>query len=255
MSRCRNLSPLGLAIFAALVSVGCSRQNEPAAPIAAPPPVATSTNELSSGPLDEGEPPAESGLAIKRGTVAANGDHALFRACDDPAELWLVDGEGALTQLLTAETTSLYVEAYGERGPVPDDLVAAKGKAGVFMLEQLLYASVGGEGRGCARPMPGYTVAARGNEPFWAAEVTATGMVWKQPQDPKEISLGELQSEDAEGAVIYRASDAQHKLELHIEAQTSRDSMSGEYFAFAARAVLDGREFKGCAHVGKQDGP
>ena len=253
MSCGRILHLTGLSILGLLLGTACSRQSEP--PVLPPSPAdRAATSELSSGPVDDGEPPAESGLAIKRGVVTADGDHALFRTCDDATNLWLVDGEGALTQLLTAETTSLYVEAYGERGPVPDELVAAKGQAGVFMLEQLLYAAPEGEGRGCTRPMPDYIVAARGNEPFWGAEVATTGMIWKQPQEPKTLDLGELQSEDAEGTVIYRAGNAQHKLELQIEAQTCRDSMSGEYFAFAARAVLDGREFKGCAHVGKQDG-
>jgi uncharacterized membrane protein len=38
---------------------------------------------------------------------------------------------------------------------------------------------------------------------------------------------------------------------LLLDAQPCRDSMSGEFFAYAARAVLDGMEFKGCARVGK----
>ncbi len=254
MFRCRILRLTGASLIGLLMA-GCGQQGEPplpAAPVSASP--SAPTSELSSGPLDESS--AESSLAIKRGIVTADGDHATFRACDEPAELWLIDGEGALTQLLTEDTTtSLYVESYGERGPVPDEVPAARGQPGAFMLEQLLYAASTSEGRGCDRPIPDNVVSARGNEPFWAAEVTQTGMVWKQPEDPKELTLGELQSEDAEGTVGYRASDARHKLELQIEAQACRDSMSGEYFAFAARAVLDGREFKGCARVGTQDAP
>lgn len=251
MFRCRILMDLSIAGLALLA--GCSRPGETPPAVTPPPPAARPTSELSSGPVEEA--PAESSLAIKRGIVTGEGDHAIFRGCDDPAELWLVDGEGALTQLLTEDTNSLYVETYGERGPVPDDLPAAKEQAGAFMLEQLLYAASTAEGRGCDRAIPDNVVSARGNEPFWAVEVTQTGMVWKQPDEPKEIRLGELQAEDAEGTVGYRASDAQHKLELQIEAQACRDSMSGEYFAFAARAVLDGREVKGCARVGTQDAP
>ena len=40
-------------------------------------------------------------------------------------------------------------------------------------------------------------------------------------------------------------------VELLVDAQTCRDPMSGELFAYAARAVLDGKEFSGCARVGK----
>ena len=250
MFRCRIL--MGLSI-AGLALAGCSRPGDAPAPATPSSVNPAPTSELSSGPVEEA--PAESSLAIKRGMVTGEGDHATFRACDDPTELWLIDGEGTLTQLLTEDTTSLYVESYGERGPLHDDPTATRDYAGDFMLEQLLYAASTAEGRGCDRPLPDNVVSARGNEPFWAVEVTQTGMLWKQPDDPKEIALGDLQAEDAEGTVGYRASDAGHQLELQIEAQACRDSMSGEYFAFAARAVLDGREFKGCARVGTQDAP
>ncbi|HEY6644420.1 hypothetical protein [Povalibacter sp.] len=254
MSRCRILCLTGLSVMSALLACGCNPQSENASPSATAPAAPAGRIEFS-GPLQE-EASAESGLAIKRGIVTADGDHASYRACGDRADLWLLDeGEGALTQLLTEDLTSLYIEAYGERGPIPDNLTAAAGHAGVFLLEQLLYAAPTGENRGCERAPPDYVVTARGNEPFWAAEVTQTGMVWKQPDDPQEIRLGELQAEDVEGAVGYSARAAQHKVELQIEAQACRDSMSGEYFAYAARAVLDGREFKGCAHVGTQDAP
>ena len=252
MSRCRILCLTGLWLTSALFAGGCSRPSGETAPSGTAPVAPAPTTELSSGPVEE--PSAESSLAIKRGIVTAEGDHATFRACDDPSDLWLLDeGEGALTQLLTEDQTSLYVEVYGERGPVPDNLAAAKGKPGVFILEQLLYAASTGESRGCERPAADYVVLARGNEPFWAVQVTQAGMTWKQPEEPREISLTEVQAEDAEGTVGYRASDAQHTLELQIEAQSCRDSMSGEYFAFSARAVLDDKEFKGCAHVGTQD--
>lgn len=250
MFRCCILIGLSITGFAL---AGCSRPNEATVPTTLPPAASAPTAELSSGPVEEA--PAESSLAIKRGIVSGEGDHAIFRACDDPTGLWLVDDEGALTQLLTEDTHSLYVETYGERGPIPDGLPAATAETGAFMLEQLLYAASTAEGRGCDRPAPDNVVSARGNEPFWAVEVTHTGIIWKQPDDPKQITLDELQAEDAEGTVGYRARDAKHQIELQIEAQACRDSMSGEYFAFAAVAVLDGREFRGCARVGTQDAP
>src|SRR6187455_1881595 len=116
-----------------IVSAGCSRKaDEPAAPAPASAPVLAPTNQLSSGAIDE--TPAESGLAIKRGIATAAGDHGMFRSCDDKVDLWLIDeADGALTQLLTEEpSTHFYVEAYGERGPVPEALTAAKGQAGAF---------------------------------------------------------------------------------------------------------------------------
>lgn len=237
------------ASAAVLMSMGCTRQHEEAASPASTPAVSVPAAEL---PASANAEPAESSLAIKRGVVTAAGAHATFRACDDKGDLWLIDAsDGALTQLLAEGTTSAYVEVYGERAPVPDDVPAARGHAGVFIIEQLLFAGVSGEGAGCAKPAPDYVVAARGNEPFWSAQVTDTGMVWKQPEAPQQIVLGELQSQDAEGTVSYRASSGDHNLQLLIDAQACRDSMSGDYFAYAARAVLDGKQFKGCAHVGK----
>lgn len=252
---CRiSVAVCSVAVSAAvLMFTGCSRQQNDATPSAPAP--AASASVVEPPASASAEAPAESSLSIKRGMVSAAGDHATFRACDDKDELWLIDAsDGALTQLLTEGETPAYVEVYGERAPVPDDVPAARGSADAFILEQLLYVGVAGEGAGCAKPAPDYVVAARGNEPFWSAQVTDTGMVWKQPEAPQEIVLGDLQSQDAEGTVSYRASTGDHQLELMIDAQACRDSMSGEYFAFVARAVLDGRQFKGCAHVGKQAG-
>lgn len=253
----RRRSALGmLAALGALLLAGCSQKAGQEGPVTAPVAAqrAESSGELSTGPA--AEPPAESGLSIKRGIVTAVDDHATFRACDEAAELWLLDeADGTLTRLLTEDASAFYVEAYGERAPVPDDLPAARGQAGVFIVEQLLYAGTAGEGRGCEQSAMNVSVAARGNEPFWAATVSGSSMVWKQPEAPQEIAFAELAAEDAEGTVAYRAGTDQHKLELLIDAQPCRDSMSGEFFAFTARAMLDGREFKGCARVGKQSDP
>lgn len=236
---------------AVLMFMGCTRQHDEATPPAPAPAVPAPAAELPSS--SNAELPAESSLSIKRGVVsAATGAHASFRTCDDKDDLWVIDeSDGALMQLLTEGATSAYVEVYGERAPVPDDVPAARGHAGVFILEQLLYADIAGETAGCTKPASDYVVAARGNEPFWSAQVTDTGMVWKQPEAPQEIVLDDLQSQDAEGTVSYRASSSDHELELLIDAQACRDSMSGDYFAYAARAVLDGKQFKGCARVGR----
>jgi uncharacterized membrane protein len=76
-------------------------------------------------------------------------------------------------------------------------------------------------------------------------------MLWKQPEEPKEIALGAPQMQDSEGAVRYAGDSNGHKVELMIDTQACRDPTSGEYFAYAARATLDGKPFNGCARVGK----
>lgn len=183
-------------------------------------------------------------------------DRTTFRPCGETAELWLLDQtDGVLAQAFAAETMKgpamIYIEAYGERAPVADDIPPARSYGGTFVLEQVLYAGVQSESRGCDAPPESYSVAARGNEPFWSVQVREDGMVWKQPDDPKEIALGAPQTQDSEGTVRYRASGGGHELELLIDAQACRDSMSGEFFAYTAKAVLDGEELSGCARVGQ----
>lgn len=240
-----------------LTLAGCSKAPEPArpaAPAALPPP----TTVPEEATMDT-EPPAESGLAIKRGIATLAGDRSSFRPCGEQVELWMVDqSEGLLARTFAGENTAdgaplkLYVEAYGERSTSAEDLPAsARGYTGVFVMEEALYAAPDGQTSGCDTPAPGYIVAARGSEPFWSAEVTDVALIWRQPDDPKEISLPAPQTQDSEGAVGYTAAGNDHQIDLMIEAQACRDSMSGEYFAYAARATLDGKRFAGCARIGR----
>ena len=250
-----------LVCFTALALAACSREPEqqpaPSAPDTSTPLAAPSAaaNEQQSPPLPP-EPPADSSLSIKRGVAMLAQDRMTFRPCNEKAELWLLDqSDGVLRQTFESEMQKgpamLYIEAYGERAPVAEDIAEARAYAGTFVLEEVTYAGVQGQVRGCDEPAPGYTVAARGNEPSWAVEVGDDRIVWRQPTDPKEIVLAEPQTQDAEGAVRYHASGDGHELKLLVDAQTCRDSMSGELFAYSARAVLDGKEFSGCARVGK----
>lgn len=240
-----------------LLLAGCSRQ--PEQPAAAP---ADTAAPPSAAPIAQPaapaqpEPPADSSLSIKRGVVMLAQDRMTFRPCDEKAELWLLDqSDGSLRQTFGEEMQKgpamLYVEAYGERAPVAEDIAEARAYAGTFVLEEVLYAGVQSQVRGCEEPAVSYVVAARGNEPSWAVEVNDGGIVWRQAQEPKQIALGAPQTQDAEGAVRYHASGEGHDLELLVDAQACRDPMSGEYFAYSARAVLDTKEFSGCARVGR----
>lgn len=243
---------VGCVLAAAIA--GCSRPQEqtaaPSTPDAAPAAAAAQAQPSAA------EIPAESSLSLKRGIAMLAQDRTTFLPCGEKAELWLVDQtDGVLTQAFATEMQSgpakLYIEAYGERAPVAEDVAAARAYGGTFLLEEVLYAGLQGEVKGCDAPAPAYIVSARGNEPFWAVEVGAAQMVWRQPDPPGEIALGAPQTQDAEGAVHYHASANGHQVELLIDAQQCRDSMSGEFFAYAAKAVLDGKEFTGCARVGE----
>ncbi len=243
-----------------LTLAGCSKP--PEAPKQLPPSTLPSAPAAEAGPEDttaETEPPAESGLAIKRGIVTLAADHNTFRPCGEQGDLWMIDQSGgSLARTFAGEKSAdgaplkLYIEAYGERATTAEDLPpSAAGYAGVFVLEEALYAAPDGQTRGCDVPVQDYIVAARGSEPFWTAEVTDAALTWRQPEEPKELSIAAPQTQDSEGAVSYTASNNEHRIELLIEAQACRDSMSGEYFAYASRATLDGKKFTGCARIGK----
>jgi uncharacterized membrane protein len=251
----RRISTLMCSTTLALSA--CSREPEQPALAPTDSTVPASTLPTEQQPLPSPpEAPADSSLSIKRGVVMLAQDRMTFRPCDEKAELWLLDqSDGVLRETFAGEMQKgpamLYVEAYGERAPVADDIAEARAYAGTFVLEEVTYAGLQVQVRGCDEPAASYIVAARGNEPFWATEVGDAGIVWRQPSEPKEVALGAPQTQDAEGAVRYHASGNGHELELLIDAQTCRDSMSGELFAYSARAVFDSKEFTGCARVGK----
>jgi len=239
-----------------LTLAGCSKPPEPTRQL--PPTTLPTAPEPAEETAAETEPPAESGLAIKRGIVTLAADHAAFSPCGEQANLWMIDQtEGLLTRTFAGEKPAdgaalkVYIEAYGERATTAEDLPAnATGYSGVFVLEEVLYATAPPTQESCESGRSDYIVAASGSEPSWSADVTEAALIWHQSDEPTEISLPAPQTQDSEGAVSYTAATKDHQVELMIEAQACR-SMSGAYFAYAARAKLDGKEFVGCARVGR----
>jgi uncharacterized membrane protein len=248
----RSLSLLG-ACIGALALCACSKQESPApasAPVSDPAPIPAATAPV--GPPVE--PPAESSLALKRGMLSLATERATFQPCGEQTPLWVLDQtDGVLRETFANEPKplELYVEAHGERTPVPTEIEAARAYPGAFILEEVLYATPPGESQGCKQPAPTYIVIARGNEPFWSIEVVEGKLIWRQPEAPQELVIEALQAEDAEGTVGYSGSAQGHALELFVEAQPCRDSMSGAYFAYSARATFDGKALKGCARIGE----
>lgn len=248
----RRQAVSGVSCAVLLVLAACSREPAPASP----PPAPELAFEDEAGAPSEPPPPADSGLEIKRGMLTVAKGRKTFQSCGETEELWVLDqAEISLDKIFGAElrpdSSKLYIEAYGERGPVADDVPDAKGYAGMFVLEEVLFATLEGAARACDQPVPTYIVAARGNEPFWSIEVNESQLVWRSPEAPKELTLEVEPAHYSEGAVRYIARGSDHELELLLDAQPCRDSMSGDFFAYAARAVFDGEELKGCARVGK----
>ena len=254
------------SLIACFALMGCSR--EPQVPASGEP---ASTSSASSGPgatgtaaakpatdsapaaLAAGEKPTESSLAIKRGVISLAAGKTTYRPCDEKADLWLLDQtDGALRQIFPTanDQTMIYVEAYGERTQAPKDVATARGYPGALILEEVLYAAEVKEGDGCGPQAPAYVVAARGVDPFWSAEIREKEISWRQKEAPGEILMQIPTAADAEGTVSYRGLAEGYELEMEIEGQPCRDATSGEYFAYSARASLNGKEFNGCARVG-----
>jgi len=242
-----------LAMCAGTALVGCSKSPTPEVPAAAPTASPVTTAETASA-SSSAEPPAESSLSLKRGTLVLAAQQATFRPCNEGSELWVVDQtDGDLRRTFANESTplELYIEAHGERAPVPEGNIAARAFTGAFLLEEVLFATQPAESQGCKEPAPTYIVRASGNEPFWSVEVGAERMTWRQPDEPKEVIVEAPQSQDAEGTVGFVGTAGEHKVELFVDSQPCRDSMSGAFYAYSARAVLDGKDFKGCARIGE----
>ena len=251
----------------AMALQACSKSEAPgpAASDDSPVPAASSPGPAAVSPAagdqaadsttpSDGDAPAESSLALKRGTLTLASNQATFQPCGAQTVLWVVDqSDGALRQIFSGQSMplELYVEAHGERTSSVPDTEAARAYSGAFILEEVLYATPPADSAGCSQPAPRYVVAAGGNEPFWSVEVTAETMLWRQPDMPKEIRVDAPQSQDSEGTVGYVGEGGGHKIELFVASEVCRDSMAGAFFAYSARAVLDGKEFKGCARIGE----
>lgn len=236
-----------LASAAFLWCAGCERQ---APAVSEPASLPASRTDVVTSPE-----PAESSLALKRGVLALSEERATFKPCGAAVESWVLDQTPqlqtrTLMQQASAAPVEFYIEAYGELAPAADD-PQARGYQHIFVLEEILYAGVPGETQGCGAPDATYIVAARGTEPFWLAEVSKQQVIWRQPEAPTEIVFSAPQTQTAEGGVRYAATHSEHQLELLVHAEPCRDAMSGEFFAYTAKALLDRKEFNGCARVGE----
>jgi uncharacterized membrane protein len=239
-----------LGIVAVLLLAGCQRE------AAAPPSVPEAVADAIGAGATAQTPVAESGLTIKRGAVVLTADARTLRLCGENEDLWLAgQGDDSLeetyTRLAGDPGTPLYVEVRGERTATPGGTSIPTDYKQAFLLEELLYAGLPGEGAGCETATPAFSVLARGNEPFWAIEVATDKMVLRQPDPAIPLEFPADESQDAEGSVTYRAAAGGHQLELTVARAACTDSMSGAYFAYTAEAELDGRKLQGCARLGE----
>lgn len=245
-------SPLFSACVLSLLLSACSKEEAPPPqPAGEPAPIPIPSAPVSGAATSEA--PAESSLALKRGMLSLSQDHTTFQPCGETTPLWVIDQTDAmLREIFTNEPKplDLYIEAHGERTQMPNDDAAARAYRGAFILEEVLYATPPSEANGCKEPAPTYVAAARGNEPFWSVEVADDKLTWRQPEAPQQLVFDAVQAQDAEGTVGYSGAVEGHTIEVFFAMEPCRDSMSGAYFAYSARATFDGKQLKGCARIG-----
>ncbi len=206
----------------------------------------------------EGEP-LES-MQLLRGHLVIGHEVRSFKPCGSEQDLWVRDKTGGeLSRVYTDLTSGVYQELYavvlGEVGPRPSDGFGAD-YDGSIAVTSLRHAAP--ESHACGEDLSGVEMRAFGNEPFWRVDVR-----------PAEILLSELGAEDRlfsssasfktreDGLRQFRGTagtepgqPAGDVIVVTIDEHPCRDSMSGAYFSFAARVVVDGRELVGCARQG-----
>jgi uncharacterized membrane protein len=95
----------------------------------------------------------------------------------------------------------------------------------------------------------GVDFRARGNEPGWHLEITASqeivfvgdyGSITYGFVTPKPLVDQQART------TTYEVHDAQHHLVVLIEGRSCQDTMSGESFDATVTVALDGKEYRGC---------
>lgn len=247
------LPPASALLLSAVLAVLSGCQPDAPAPAEAPTTNAIGTTTPASAPPATD---AESSLAIKRGTVALTTDTRVLRLCGGSEDLWLAQQDDqtldeTYARLAGEPGTPLFVEVRGERIPTPPGAAIPASFKQAFVLEELLYAGVVSEGGGCAAAVPAYRVLARGNEPFWSVEIDSDQLLLREVDAAAATRFSVQETQDAEGSVTYRGASGNKTLEITVTNNSCSDSMSGEYFAYAADLKLDGRTLRGCARVGE----
>jgi uncharacterized membrane protein len=239
-----------ILFVSSVLVAACGKPPAPSVPASADA-IEPSSDTTAESP---GEPSTESSLAIKRGVATIAQDRVTFRLCEDKVDLWLVDQtEGGLEEATGprgSSTAMYYIEANGERGPALQEPAAARAYAGTFSLEEILYAAPQAQLQGCDAPAPEYVVLARGHGPDWSVQISENDAIWQSAKH-RDLALGTPQTQDAEGTVQYETNANGHKMDLLVAAQPCKDASTNEYYAYTAKAVLDGETFTGCARVGK----
>ncbi|WP_022728967.1 hypothetical protein [Fodinicurvata sediminis] len=190
-------------------------------------------------------PSQEADRLRMRGHVAQSGQGFVFQACDSQSS-----PQSLQDSISTVSLEELMGQlGYGDDAIVFIDMVFQT-ESSDLEATRLIHAAHG-ETRGCDEN-PDFLWKAGGNEPFWSVHVgedetrvsrlAETTREWRFPTPVAEAqgqllrySLGE-----ADGAPV----------ELELNRNPCRDSMSGHYFAYDAVLGIGAEQLTGCARTG-----
>jgi uncharacterized membrane protein len=96
-------------------------------------------------------------------------------------------------------------------------------------------------------PGEGENYKAIGTEPFWNADITATGVSFSRP-DESGISMKnyETRQEERDGILVIK--DAKWEFFITLKKWECNDGMSDKRYYFTANIALGNENLKGCAN-------
>ena len=199
-------------------------------------------------------PTSSFGSHTFRGHLVWGHEVRSFKPCGVEEEYWVLDRTGGelwnIYRRLTHEPYQrLYTELRGHLGPSPSTGFAAEYEKQLTVLELRRAAR---ETRGCEENLKGIVLRASGNEPFWNITISTNEIIFSEWDKPKIVFPHVPPSVSGNRCVYFSRTlePTPYGIEIVIDEKPCIDSMSGEYFSFAAQVSLDGRQYMGCAREG-----
>jgi putative lipoprotein len=93
-------------------------------------------------------------------------------------------------------------------------------------------------------------VRARGNEPFWAVDISSSAIVYRTPELlPDSLGFPLVTPVSDSGSHAWTTTASGRTLTLRVTRGNCQDTMSGQDFAWSAVIEMDSTSATGCANV------
>lgn len=94
------------------------------------------------------------------------------------------------------------------------------------------------------------SASARGNEPFWAVDVTPGGITWRTPDNlPDGLRFPATAPVSDSASHAWTTSAGGHTLTLRLTRTPCQDTMSDQAFGWTSAVQLDSMSATGCGSV------